>query len=64
VNGRKAGQPIDLYESDPPTITEADLGEVTPEDNAITLRVELVGKNPDSRGTGTSFGLDCVEPRE
>jgi hypothetical protein len=30
VNGRKVGQPIDLYESDPATITKVDLGQVTP----------------------------------
>ena len=64
VNGRKAGRPIDLYESDPATITKMDLGEVTPAGNTITLRVELVGKNPDSRGSGTFFGLDCVELKE
>jgi len=61
VNGQKMDQPIDLYESDPATILKVDLGEVVPAGNTITLRVELVGKNPDSRGTGTFFGLDCVE---
>ena len=64
VNGRKVIRPIDLYESDPATITKVDLGEVPPAGNTITLRVELVGKNPDSRGSGTFFGLDCVELKE
>ncbi len=61
VNGRKVGSPIDLYESDPATISQVDLGEVTPAGNTITLRVELVDRNPQSRGSGTFFGLDCVE---
>jgi hypothetical protein len=64
VNGRKVGQPIDLYESDPATITKVDLGQVTPVGSAIKLRVDLVGKNPDTKDTGTFFGLDCVELRE
>jgi hypothetical protein len=64
VNGRKVGQPIDLYESDPATITKVDLGQVTPVGSAIKLRVDLVGENPDSQGRGTYFGLDCVELQE
>ena len=61
VNGQPWGEPIDLYESDPATILPVDLGVVAPEGNTITLRVELVGKNPESRGAGTLFGIDCVE---
>ncbi len=64
VNGREVGGPIDLYESDPATILQVDLGTVTPAGNTVTLRVELVGMNPESRGTGTLFGLDCVELKE
>ena len=60
ANARKVGRPVDLYESDPVTIVPVDLGVVSPAGNAITLRVELVGKNPNSRGTASFFGLDCV----
>jgi len=31
--------------------------EVPPSGNTITIRVELVGKNPAARGSGTFFGL-------
>jgi hypothetical protein len=64
VNGRKVGQPIDLYERDPATITKVDLGRVAPVENAIKLRVDVVGKNSAAQGTGTFFGLDCVELKE
>ncbi len=59
VNGKPVGKDIDLYA--PKAVTrELDLGTVAPVDNAITLRMELVGKNPESRGTGSYMGLDCV----
>ena len=60
ANGRKVGKPVDLYESDPVTIVPVDLGVLRPAGNVITLRVELIGKNPKSRGSGSFFGLDCV----
>ncbi len=60
VNGLKAGKPIDLYEADPVTILPVDLGVVTPARAVIKIRVELIGKNPLSRGSGSYFGLDCL----
>jgi len=60
ANGQKIGKPVDLYEADPVTILPVDLGVVRPAGNAITLRIELVGKTPKSRGSGSFFGLDCV----
>jgi hypothetical protein len=60
VNAKPVGQPIDLYEADPVTIEKVGLGVVEPAGNVITIRVELVDKNPNSRGSGSFFGLDCV----
>ncbi len=60
VNSKTVGKPIDLYEADPVTIDKVDLGVVEPAGNVITIRVQLAGKNPNSRGTGAFFGLDCV----
>ncbi len=59
LNGKPAGEDVDLYAAKADT-RELDLGVVTPVDNTITLRMELVGKNPQSRGTGSYMGLDCV----
>ncbi len=60
VNDKPVGQSIDLYEADPVTIAEVDLGVVHPAGNVIKIRAELVGHNPKSRGSGSFFGLDCV----
>lgn len=60
VNAKPTGKPIDLYETDPVTIERVDLGVVEPAGNVITIRVQLVGKNPNSRRPGSFFGLDCV----
>lgn len=64
VNGQKMGEPIDLHEADPATMVPVDVGEVAPEGNVLTIRVQLVGKNPDAVGAGTLFGLDCLELKE
>ena len=61
VNGKPVGKPIDLYEADAVTIKKVELGNIKPDGNVIRLRVELVGKNPKSRGTASFFGLDCIE---
>lgn len=37
-----------------------DLGDCTPVNGKVCLRVELLGKNPDAIGSGGIFGLDCI----
>ena len=58
VNGKPAGKDVDLYASKPAPSGAIELGIFTPDDGAYVLRVEVVDKNPKSRGT--FFGLDCV----
>lgn len=62
VNGQPAGEDIDCY-ADQHTPTGAiDLGTFDPVEGAYVLRVEVVGKNPNSYKT--SFALDCVVLKE
>ena len=58
VNGKPAGVETDLYAPKPIPTGAIELGAFEPVDSAYLLRVEVVGKNPESKGT--FFGLDCV----
>lgn len=59
VNGKPAGAKVDLYFGKKATSCgPVVLGTFDPVDSAYVLRVEVVGKNPKSKGA--LFGLDCV----
>jgi hypothetical protein len=58
VNGQPAGENVDLYAGVPVPSGPIVLGTFTPVDGAYLLRVDVTGKNPQSKGT--LFGLDCV----
>ncbi|MGB7323553.1 MAG: glycoside hydrolase family 172 protein [Rubripirellula sp.] len=58
VNGKPAGDEVDLYAAKPVPTGAIELGDFEPVESVYVLRVEVVGKNTDS--TGTFFGLDCV----
>ncbi|TWU51847.1 hypothetical protein Poly59_34420 [Rubripirellula reticaptiva] len=58
VNGKTAGVEVDLYAAKPVPTGAIELGEFEPVESAYVLRVEVVGKNSNSKGT--FFGLDCV----
>ncbi|MFC1762075.1 glycoside hydrolase family 172 protein [Planctomycetota bacterium] len=58
VNGKPAGVEVDLYGAKPVPSGTIKLGSFNPVDNTYLLRVEVIGKNPKSKGT--FFGLDCV----
>jgi hypothetical protein len=61
MNGAKLGKPIDGFHADTAVSTGAiDLGEAELKKGANTLRVEVIGSNPDSRPPHYSWGLDCV----
>jgi arylsulfatase A-like enzyme len=62
VNGKPAGAKVDLYAARPVPSGAIKLGAFDPVDSAYLLRVEVVGKNPKSKGT--FFGLDCVTRAE
>ena len=59
VNGKPAGAKVDFYFGNSATsYGPVQLGIFEPIDGAYVLRVEVVGKNPKSKGA--LFGLDCV----
>jgi hypothetical protein len=58
VNGQPAGSAVDLYAPKPGSSGAIDLGKFMPVENAYVLRVEVVGKNDESKGA--FFGIDCV----
>lgn len=62
VNGEAAGSAVDLYASRPMPSGAIELGTFAPVDGAFVVRVEAVGKNPESRGA--LFGIDCVSLAE
>ena len=59
VNDRTVVKDMDLHSSNL-TLETVDAGAVEPIDNAITIRVELIKKNPRSRGARSFAGLDCL----
>jgi len=66
VNGQPTGVALDLYSEKVLPTGPVPLGEWSPVDGRITLRIEVVGKNPASKGSGSFVGLDgvVVEPGE
>ncbi|WP_372721823.1 DUF2961 domain-containing protein, partial [Novipirellula sp.] len=58
VNGKPAGVEVDLYAAKPIPTGGIELGDFEPVDSAYVVRVDVVGKNPQSQGT--FFGLDCI----
>jgi hypothetical protein len=59
VNGKPTGAKVDFYFGGRATsYGPVVLGTFDPVDSAYVLRVEVVGKNPKSKGA--LFGLDCV----
>ncbi|WP_231603598.1 glycoside hydrolase family 172 protein [Neorhodopirellula pilleata] len=58
VNGKPAGEEVDLYAAKPVPTGAIELGDFEPVENAYVLRVEMAGKNSSSKDT--FFGLDCV----
>ena len=61
VNGAKLGQPIDGFHKDTVITTgPIDLGEAELKKGPNTLRVEVIGSNPNTRPPHFSWGLDCA----
>jgi len=60
VNGKSAAKDYDAYSKESKAWGPVDLGVFEPKDGRMVLRVEVVGANPESRGTKAYFGLDCV----
>ncbi|WP_442506771.1 DUF2961 domain-containing protein [Novipirellula sp. SH528] len=58
VNGKAAGEDVDLYAEKPVPSGPIKLGVFAPVDGLYVLRAEVVGKN--STSNGVFFGLDCV----
>ncbi|MCX5683971.1 MAG: DUF2961 domain-containing protein [Planctomycetota bacterium] len=60
VNGKAAAKDYDAYAKEAKAWGPVDLGVFEPQDGRMVLRIEVVGANPESRGTKAYFGLDCV----
>ncbi|WP_146397552.1 glycoside hydrolase family 172 protein [Planctomycetes bacterium CA13] len=59
VNGKPVGKNVDFFTAEKATsYRPIVLGTFNPVDSVYVLRVEVVGKNPKSKGA--LFGLDCV----
>lgn len=58
VNGKPVAESVDLYAAKPAPSEAIELGTCNSVNSVYVLRVELVGKNPQSKDT--FFGLDCV----
>jgi hypothetical protein len=61
VNGQRVAKDVDTFAPKPVLADPLDLGVFTPKDKQITLRVEVVGTNPNSKGAKYYFGLDCIK---
>jgi hypothetical protein len=61
LNGVKVGRPIDLY-GDRPDSQEFELLDFWPDPGTYTLRLECIGKSPQSNGF--AFGLESARLRE
>jgi hypothetical protein len=63
VNGRRVGDDVDLFNTEGRAVAATgaiDLGVVRADDGRLVLRIEVVGSNERSEGSGTYFGIDCV----
>jgi hypothetical protein len=60
VNGKAAAKDYDAFSKEAKAWGPVDMGVFEPKDGKMVLRIEVVGANPESRGTKSYFGLDCV----
>ncbi len=60
IDGRDTGVQIDCFSEQVRPTGAIDLGTHTVAGDSLTLRIEVVGANPQSRGPKCFFGLDCV----
>jgi hypothetical protein len=60
INGQAAGKDYDAWSKTAKASGPIELGTFEPKDGRMVLRVEVVGANPEARGTKAYFGLDCV----
>jgi hypothetical protein len=63
VNGKDTGKEVDLFNTAGKAVAPTgaiDLGVFEAEGGSMTLRAEVVGGHPDSEGSKSFFGLDCV----
>jgi hypothetical protein len=60
INGRAVEKEFDGYAAQPALSGRIELGTFDPKDGRFVLRVEVVGANPESRGSRHYFGLDCA----
>lgn len=58
VNGKPAGKPVDFYSSKVKSSGPIVLGKFEAVDAKHILRIEVVGKHPESKAM--AFGLDCI----
>ena len=63
VNGQDAGAPIDTWADKVTASGPIELGPFTPVDGMLRLKLEVVGRHAQSRGSGAYFGLDAVVVR-
>ena len=64
VNGKRLGEPIDLWQKEGLHETgPIELGVVDFDGGYPVFRFEVVGHNPEAQNTGTYFGVDCIELR-
>jgi len=60
INGKPAQKDYDAYSKTSMASGPVELGSFEPKDGQMVLRVEVVGANPEAKGTKAYFGLDCV----
>jgi len=60
VNGTRLETEYDTYSKTPVPTGPIELGVFEPKDGQFLLRVEVVGANPQAKGSKCYFGLDCV----
>jgi len=60
VNGARAEKEFDGYSEKPVPSGPIELGVFEPKDGQLLLRAEVVGANPNAKGTKAYLGLDCV----
>lgn len=60
VNGHAVEKEFDGYSAESMASGPIDLGQFTPQDGKLLLRIEVAGANPASRGQRYYFGLDCA----
>eukprot|EP00903_Cladosiphon_okamuranus_P003953 g3951.t1 len=58
VNAKEAGKTVDFYSKQVASTGPIDLGEYEAIDGKHTLRIEVLGKNTESKSM--AFGLDCL----